>query len=356
MKKAIHALVFLIGLLIVTAPSPPLINVTGTVYDDNGLPAPGTPVTFSSISTQVAGGVEVPPTSFSALADPTGAISVNLPQGLRVNVVVGKGAPMAVTLPNQASIDLSALLAAVQVPPPADLISSLTVAGGGDYLLSVTNPTGAGAATLTPGNVTRINGNPVAALVPNPGQFLVEDAGGVAWEPFSLSGDASSSAAIPGQLNVNHFTLGSNASAGGFKLQNLASPAAAGDALSEGNPIGGTTAAAGTFTSLTASGTNGPALSNFNVNGDFNVKAYGAKGDANNDDAAAIQAAINAACAVSSNNASAATVYFPAGTYRHTTPLQLACSNITLAGAGRTSTTLTPAFSWGPAIMVVGSG
>ena len=58
MKKAIHALAFLIGLLIVTAPSPPLINVTGTVYDDNGLPAPGTPVTFSSISTQVAGGVE----------------------------------------------------------------------------------------------------------------------------------------------------------------------------------------------------------------------------------------------------------------------------------------------------------
>ncbi|MGD0075734.1 MAG: LamG-like jellyroll fold domain-containing protein, partial [Candidatus Binataceae bacterium] len=356
MKKAIHALAFLIGLLIVTAPSPPLISVTGTVYDDNGAPAPGTSVTFSSISTQVTGGVEVPPTSFSAIADPTGAISVNLPQGLRVNVVVGKGAPMAVTLPNQSSIDLSALLAAVQVPPPADLVSSLSVASGGDYALSVSNPTGAGSAVLTPGNVTRINGNPVAALVPNPGQFLAEDAGGIAWEPFSLSGDVTSSVAVPGQLAVNHFTLGSNASAGGFKLQNLAAPGAAGDALSEGNPIGSITPAAGTFTSLTASGTSGPALSNFNVNGDFNVKAYGAKGDASTDDAAAIQAAINAACAVTSSNSSAATVVFPPATYRHTGPLQVPCSNITLAGAGRSSSTLAPAFAWGPAIMVVGSG
>ena len=354
MKKAIQTLALLVGLLIVTAPSPPLINVTGTVYDNSGLPAPGTPVTFSSISTQVTGGVEVPPTSFSALADSTGAISVSLPQGLRVNVVVGKGAPMAVTLPNQASIDLSALLGAVQVPPPTNLISSLTVASGGDYVLSVTNPTGQGAATLAPGNVTRINGNPVAALVPNPGQFLIGDAGGVAWEPFALSGDASSSAAVPGQINVNHFTLGSNASAGGFKLQNLGTPATAGDALSEGNPIGAITPAAGTFTSLTGSGTNGPALSNFNVNGAFNVKAYGAKGDANNDDTAAIQAAINAACAVSSNSASGATVYFPTGTYRHTAPLQLACSNITLAGAGPNSSTLSPAFGGGPAMMMVG--
>ncbi len=430
MKKAIRALAFIVLMLIATAPSPPLISVTGTVYNNNGLPAPGTAVTFSSLSTQVVGGVEVPPSSFTATADTTGTISVNLPRSLRVNVVIGKGAPMAVTLPNQASIDLSALLAAVQVPPPASLVSSLSVAPGGDYALAVANPVGQGAATLSPGNVTRLNGNPVAALVPNPGQFLVEDAGGVAWEPFSLSGDATASAAIPGQITVNHFTLSSSASAGGFKLQNLAAgaasgdsfavglnsinqtaapttdfsmnshkltgllantaagdalsqgqsrlnhlaaatgnyvmgsnrltgvaaPAAAGDALSEGAAIGAITPAAGSFTSLTAGGTNGPALSNFNVNGAFNVKAYGAKGDASNDDAAAIQAAITAACAVSTNSASAATVYLPTGTYRHSKPLQLVCSNITLAGAGSNSSTLYPTFGYGPALMIVGSG
>ena len=430
MKKAVRALAFIVVMLMATAPSPPLINVTGTVYNDNGLPAPGTAVTFISLSTQVVGGVEVPPSSFTATADATGAISVNLPRSLRANIVIGKGAPMAVTLPNQASIDLSALLAAVQVPPPASLVSSLNVAPGGDYALSVANPVGQGAATLSPGNVTRLNGNPVAALIPNPGQFLLEDAGGVAWEPFSLSGDVSASAVTPGQLTVNHFTLSSNASAGGFKLQNLAAgaatgdaitfglnhlndlaaatgnyamgsnrltglaantvtgdalsqgqshlndlaaatgnyamgsnrltglaaPAVAGDALSEGAPIGSITPAAGAFTSLTGSGTNGSALSNFNLNSAFNVKAYGAKGDATNDDAASIQAAINAACAVTTNNASGSTVYFPTGTYRHSKPLQLACSNLTLAGAGWNSSTLYPAFGYGPAIMIVGSG
>ncbi len=467
MKKAVRALALMVVMLIATAPSPPLVSVTGTVYNDNGLPAPGTRITFSSLSTQVVGGVEVPPSSFAATADATGTISVNLPRSLRVNVVIGKGAPMAVTLPNQTSIDLSALLAAVQVPPPASLVSSLSVASGGDYALSVSNPVGQGAATLSPGNVTRLNGNPVAALVPNPGQLLLEDAAGVAWEPFSLSGDATASAITPGQLTVNHFTLGSNASAGGFKLQNLAAgaatgealafglnhlndlaaatgnyamashrltglaagaasgdsfalglnsinqtaapsadfamnshkltglaantvtgdalsqgqshlndlaaatgnyamgsnrltglaaPAATDDALSEGAPIGSITPAAGSFTSLTGSGTNGPALSNFNLNGAFNVKAYGAIGDATNDDAASIQAAINAACAVTTNLASGSTVYFPTGTYRHSKPLQLPCSNLTLAGAGWNSSTLYPAFGFGPAIMIVGSG
>ena len=430
MKKAVRALAFIVVMLIATAPSPPLVSVTGTVYNDNGLPAPGTRVTFSSLSTQVVGSVEVPPSSFTATADATGAISVRLPRSLRVNVVIGKGAPMAVTLPNQTSIDLSTVLAAVQVPPPASLISSLSVAPGGDYALSVANPVGQGAATLSPGNVTRLNGNPVAAFVPNPGQFLLEDAGGVAWEPFSLSGDATASAITPGQLTVNHFTLGSNASAGGFKLQNLgagattgdsfavglnsinqtaaptadfamnshkltglaantvtgdalsqgqshlndlatatgnyamgsnrltglAAPAATGDALSEGAPIGAIAPGAGSFTSLTGSGTSGPRLSNFNLNGAVNVKAYGAIGDATNDDAASIQAAINAACAVTTNNASGSTVYFPTGTYRHNKPLLLTCSNLTLAGAGGNSSTLYPAFGFGPAIMIVGSG
>jgi hypothetical protein len=55
-------------------------------------------------------------------------------------------------------------------------------------------------------------------------------------------------------------------------------------------------------------GNGSDAISNVNINGSLNVKAYGAKGDGVTDDTAAIQAAINASCAAGTNKP---TVYFP---------------------------------------------
>ena len=67
------------------------------------------------------------------------------------------------------------------------------------------------------------------------------------------AGDLSACTQTGASLNctVGNFTLGSDASAGGFELSSLGAPDATGDALSEGNPIGATTPAPGTFTLIT---------------------------------------------------------------------------------------------------------
>lgn len=65
------------------------------------------------------------------------------------------------------------------------------------------------------------------------GQFLLAGTSG-AISPITLNGDASASTSTLGAITVNHFTLTANASAGGFKLSNLAAATVAGDAISQG--------------------------------------------------------------------------------------------------------------------------
>jgi hypothetical protein len=94
------------------------------------------------------------------------------------------------------------------------------------------------------------------------------------------------------------------------------------------------------------------------VNGVINVKAppYGAKGDCTTDDTAAIQSAINAACAVNpSNQENIPPVYLPPtpypGCYRITAPLLIDCSDLHVFGGGRMNTVLMPIF-YGPDLIV----
>lgn len=61
----------------------------------------------------------------------------------------------------------------------------------------------------------------------------------------------------------------------------------------------------------------------------FSVTTYGTKGDGNADDTAAIQSAIAAA------SVSGGIVYFPPGTYKISSALSVATSNVILQGAGR---------------------
>lgn len=72
----------------------------------------------------------------------------------------------------------------------------------------------------------------------------------------------------------------------------------------------------------------------------FNVKSYGAVGDGATDDLAAIQAAIDAAHAVTVTGSSiGAVVYFPAGTYRTTN--KIVSKAVTLLGAGPLASKIT---------------
>jgi hypothetical protein len=105
------------------------------------------------------------------------------------------------------------------------------------------------------------------------------------------------------------------------------------------------------------------ALNGFNVNGIVNVKAYGAKGDGSTDDSAAIQAAINAACAVNSGSDGAGNftnvagqVILPSAAYYLLNPLWMNCSGLQLVGTGRYSSVLEPAYDFGKTIAVVGTG
>jgi len=66
----------------------------------------------------------------------------------------------------------------------------------------------------------------------------------------------------------------------------------------------------------------------------ISVKDFGAVGNGSADDTTAIQAAIN------SLSSTGGTVYFPAGTYKVSSTLNITHDNITLAGAGKGATTL----------------
>jgi Pectate lyase superfamily protein/Concanavalin A-like lectin/glucanases superfamily len=104
-------------------------------------------------------------------------------------------------------------------------------------------------------------------------------------------------------------------------------------------------------------------LNGFNVNGIFNVKAFGAKGDGITDDSGAIQAAINAACAVNTGSDGAGNyssvsgqVVLPAAPYYLLNPLWMNCSGLQLVGAGRYASVLEPAYDFGKTIALVGAG
>jgi len=112
-----------------------------------------------------------------------------------------------------------------------------------------------------------------------------------------------------------------------------------------------------------AKGDGSDALNEFSVNGVFNVKAFGAKGDGVSDDSTAIQAAITAACAVNSGSDGAGNfsnvagqVLLPAASYYLLNPLWMNCSGLQLVGTGRYSSALEPAYDFGKTIAVVGSG
>jgi hypothetical protein len=112
-----------------------------------------------------------------------------------------------------------------------------------------------------------------------------------------------------------------------------------------------------------ARGDGSDALNGFNVNGIYNVKAFGAKGDGSTDDSGAIQAAINAACAVNTGADGAGNftnvagqVFLPPAPYYLSNPLWMNCSGLQLVGAGRYSSVLVPAYDFGKTIAVVGTG
>jgi hypothetical protein len=112
-----------------------------------------------------------------------------------------------------------------------------------------------------------------------------------------------------------------------------------------------------------AKGDGSDAINAFSVNGVFNVKAYGAKGNGGTDDSGAIQAAINAACAVNSGSDGAGNftnvagqVLLPSAAYYLLNPLWMNCSGLQLVGTGRYSSVLEPAYDFGKTIAVVGTG
>lgn len=81
----------------------------------------------------------------------------------------------------------------------------------------------------------------------------------------------------------------------------------------------------------------GPDLSGLSIH---NVKLYGAKGDSTSDDTAAIRSAIRAEGDVFDGTSKSRVIYFPAGTYRITSTIEVP-PNVVLRGAARFSTNLT---------------
>jgi hypothetical protein len=149
-------------------------------------------------------------------------------------------------------------------------------------------------------------------------------------------------------------TLESSLNANGNKLIGLGNGTATGDSIA----FGQTGAQLNTLVGAKGDGTD--AISAFNVNGVFNVKAFGAKCDGSTDDAAAIQSALTAAN-TSGTPSGSATVFVPAtaSSCKISRPIVNASPTnqrtVALFGAGATATTISPTFT-GPAIVLVGQG
>ena len=113
-------------------------------------------------------------------------------------------------------------------------------------------------------------------------------------------------------------------------------------------PAGPTSFVATAPINLTNNTTDGSGnVSNVNVNGVYNVKAYGAEGDGSTDDEPAIQAAYNAACAAIQSSEATPSMYLPTGVYRITSPLAFGCANAQplVYGAGNHNTIINAAFT-----------
>jgi len=204
--------------------------------------------------------------------------------------------------------------------------------------------------------------------------------------PCANGGSGAWALGTRGQWSCSIGALEASLNANGNKVAALANGTTTGDALAFGqtsggdlggslpNPtvatvLGGKTpiysgqTGAQINTLAGSKGDGSDALTGFNVNGIFNVKAYGAKGDGASDDSGAIQAAINAACAVNSGSDGAGNftnvagqVVLPPAPYYLLNPLWVNCSGLQLAGAGRYSSVLEPAYDFGKTIAVVGTG
>jgi hypothetical protein len=150
--------------------------------------------------------------------------------------------------------------------------------------------------------------------------------------------------------------LEASLNANGNKLTALANGTATGDSLAFGQTGAQLNTLAG------AKGDGSDALSNFNVNGTFNVKAYGAKCDGSTDDAASMQSAITAADNAETGAGSPPVMLppTPASSCKTSRPLVNASPPSgqympAIFGVGATSTTISPTFI-GPAIVLVGQG
>jgi len=140
-----------------------------------------------------------------------------------------------------------------------------------------------------------------------------------------------------GQWSCSTPPLETALNANGNKVSSLASATTSGDAIA----FGQTGAQLNTLLGARGDGTD--SISNFNVNGVFNVRAFGAKGDNTTDDTTAIQNTYNAACtAATSNPTQAPTVYLPAGRYLTSFPIIMNCSSpIHLRGDGEQASVIT---------------
>jgi hypothetical protein len=239
-----------------------LCTLTGNLTLIDGQAGANAQVFFQTISTQSFGGTVIPPSSFSVFTDSQGNLpaGVTVPQGAIVQVTVGSGQPVQIQIPLAATADLATLILANNDPP--SVISALSIANGGDYGLSVTNPaTGSvGTAVLQPGKVTAIQGFGFSPAAPADAQVPIFSIGAGLWQPESITGDAG--LAADGTLAINGIASGGN---------------------------------------ITGKTSGGPySISDYNVNNEFNPMQYGAKLDARR---VGDMSVVNGSTSVSSNSA-----------------------------------------------------
>lgn len=153
-------IIILLGIWASSQAAPPMCQLTGTVADIYGNVGKPYRISYVGVATQNTSSVIVPgKSSCSTNTDNAGNLPTSGPcfsfiQGVVMQVTVGSGQPVQVQVPLQASVDLSTLILANSDPP--SLVTGISVASGGDYTMTVTNPPKGtvGQAVIAPGSIT----------------------------------------------------------------------------------------------------------------------------------------------------------------------------------------------------------
>lgn len=197
----------LVGWLVLSAAAaqaapPPKVTVTGKVFDPSGAAATSTVITFRTIGVQTVSSTAsnvtttwtITPSTFTSKVDSNGDMAaVQIPRKMVLEVQVGKSQPRTIYSPDDASADISTLLA--QYNPEVPVGQVIPSGGSGDTWIAFSTQTPVGqTSTVYMNSSGNVSATPTKVRVP---------AGAALWSGFRCTlGNAANGGTVNAVLQT----------------------------------------------------------------------------------------------------------------------------------------------------------